>query len=140
MTTVATKFQVTAAAAAVAAAAAFVPVAAQAAPSFQLPAAPVSFADLPLQPKGPVYIVTATSLQLVSIWLDQSAKSQDRRATRLETYAAAHPDTFFGQLAANRADQLRQAEAVSRGVKFDVCLNGNSVGIGPYGTVSTGSC
>lgn len=48
------------------------------APAIQLPAAP-SFADLPAQPKGPVYIVTATSLQLISVFLDQSAKSQDRR-------------------------------------------------------------
>ncbi|KMO84427.1 hypothetical protein BST22_22225 [Mycolicibacterium chubuense] len=139
MTTVATKFQVTAAAAAVAVGAAFAPVAANAAPAVQLPAAP-TFADLPLQPKGPVYIVTAASLQLVSVFLDQSAKSQDRRATRLEAYAAAHPNTFFGQLAATRAAQLRENEAISRGVKFNVCLNGNSVGIGPYGTITQGSC
>lgn len=139
MTTVATKFQVTAAAAALAVGAAFAPVAANAAPAIQLPAAP-SFADLPAQPKGPVYIVTATSLQLISVWLDQSAKSQDRRATRLEAFAAANPDSFFGQLAAARAAKLRENEAISRGVKFDVCLGGNSVGIGPYGTVSTGSC
>lgn len=139
MTTVATKFQVTAAAAAVAVGAAFVPVAANAAPAIQLPAAP-SFADLPLQPKGPVYIVTATSLQLVSVWLNQSAKSQDRRATRLEDYAAAHPDSFFGQLAATRAAKLRENEAISRGVQFDVCLAGNSVGVGPYGTITQGSC
>jgi hypothetical protein len=139
MTTVATKFQVTAAAAAVAVGAAFAPVAANAAPAIQLPAAP-SFADLPAQPKGPVYIVTATSLQLISVFLDQSAKSQDRRATRLEAFAAANPDSFFGKLAATRAAQLRKNEAISRGFKFDVCLGGNSVGIGPYGTISQGSC
>ena len=139
MTTVATKLQVTVAAAAVAAGAAFVPVAAQAAPTINMPAAP-SFADLPLQPKGPVYVVTAASLQLYSVFLKQSAASQDRRATRLETYAAAHPDSFFGKLAATRAAQLRTNEAVTNGITFDVCLNGNSVGIGPYGTTTTGSC
>lgn len=139
MTTIATKFQVTVAAAAVAAGAAFVPVAANAAPQIQLPAAP-SFADLPLQPKGPVYIVTATSIQVLSVFLKQSAASQDRRADRLEAYAAAHPDSFFGNLAAARAAQLRKNEAVTNGIKFDVCLGGNSVGIGPYGTVTSGSC
>ncbi|TRW80458.1 hypothetical protein FK535_19110 [Mycolicibacterium sp. 018/SC-01/001] len=139
MTTIATKFQVTAAAAAVAAGAAFAPVAANAAPAISIPAAP-SFADLPLQPKGPVYIVTATSIQLISVFLKQSAASQDRRADRLEAYAAAHPDTFFGNLAAARAAQLRENQAVTNGIQFSVCLNGNSVGIGPYGTYTTGSC
>ncbi|WP_131721983.1 hypothetical protein [Mycolicibacterium obuense] len=139
MTTIATKFQVTVAAAAVAAGAAFVPVAANAAPQIQLPAAP-SFADLPLQPKGPVYIITATSVQLVSVFLKQSAASQERRSSRLEAYAAAHPDTFFGQLAATRAAQIRSAQAITNNVTFDFCIGGNSVGIGPYGTVTGGSC
>ena len=139
MTTIATKFQVTVAAAAVAAGAAFVPVAANAAPQIQLPAAP-SFADLPLQPKGPVYIITATSVQLLSVFLKQSAASQDRRADRLEAYAAAHPDSFFGQLAASRAAQLRTNQAVTNSITFDFCVGGNSVGIGPYGTVTGGSC
>ncbi|WP_163719593.1 hypothetical protein [Mycolicibacterium psychrotolerans] len=139
MTTVATKFQVTAAAAALAVGAAFAPVAANAAPAIQLPAAP-SFADLPAQPKGPVYIVTATSLQLISIVLDQSARLQNIRATRLEAYAAAHPDTFFGRIAAARAERLRKMEEISRGFKLDVCLAGNSVGVGPYGTITQGSC
>lgn len=139
MTTVATKFQVTVAAAAVAAGAAFVPVAANAAPQIQLPAAP-SFADLPLQPKGPVYVVTAASLQLYSVFVKQSAASQERRSSRLEAYAAAHPDTFFGQLAATRAAQIRSAQAITNNISFDVCLGGNSVGIGPYGTVTSGSC
>jgi len=140
MTTVATKFQVTVAAAAVAGAAAFAPVAANAAPAIQLPAAPVHFADVPLGPKGPVYIITATSIQVLSVFLKQSAASQDRRADRLEAYAAAHPDTVFGNLAAARAAQLRKNQAVTNGIKFDVCLNGNSVGIGPYGSVTTGTC
>ncbi|TPG34266.1 hypothetical protein [Mycolicibacterium hodleri] len=140
MNTVATRFQVTVAGAAVAAAAVFTPIAANAAPAVQLPAAPVSVSDLALAPKGPVYIVTATSLQLLSVFLNQSANSQDRRATRLETYAAANPTSVFGQLAAARAAKLRTNEAISRGVTFNVCLAGNSVGVGPYGTITQGSC
>lgn len=136
MTTIATKIQVTVAAAAVAAGAAFVPAAANAAPAIQLPAAPV----LGGLSEGPVYSLTAVSLQLYSGFLKASAASQDRRASRLEQYAAAHPTSFFGQLAASRAAQLRQNEAVTNGISFDVCLNGQSAAIGPYGTFSKGSC
>ncbi len=75
-----------------------------------------------------MYTVTAVSLQLYSGFLKASAASQDRRATRLETYAAAHPTTFFGQLAAARAARLRANEAVTNGITFDICLNGQSGG------------
>ncbi|MBX7450641.1 hypothetical protein GR927_21880 [Mycolicibacterium sp. 3033] len=137
MTTIATKFQVTVAAAAVAAGAAFVPVAANAAPQIQLPAAPFSVDNLA---EGPVYVVTAASLQLYSVFLKQSAASQDRRADRLEAYAAAHPTSFFGQLAASRAAQLRTNQAVTNGISFDICLNGQSAAVGPYGTFTKGAC
>lgn len=137
MTTIATKFQVTAAAAAMAAGAAFAPVAAQAAPQIQFPTAPFTVQNIS---EGPVYVVAATSLQLYSVFLKQSAASQDRRADRLEAYAAAHPTTFFGQLAAARAAQLRENQAVTNGISFDICLNGQSAAVGPYGTFTKGAC
>ncbi|HEY9264249.1 MAG TPA: hypothetical protein VIQ11_06575 [Mycobacterium sp.] len=127
----------TIAAAAVATAAAIAPVAANAAPQIHIPAAPVTVSDLS---QGPVYTLTAVSLQLYSGFLKASAASQDRRATRLETFAANNPGTFFGQLAAARAAQLRENEAVTNGITFDICLNGQSAAVGPYGTFTKGTC
>jgi hypothetical protein len=141
MNTVTTKFQVTAAAAAVAACAAFAPVAAHAAPALSLPAAPVNqiVNDFKAEP-GIFYYGTVVSLQVVGSAIKLQSAAYDRQTSRLSAYAAANPGTFFGNLAAGAVQRKLARQARLNGIAVDYCINGGSVALGPYGAVTTGTC
>ncbi len=142
MNTVATRFQVTAAAAAVAAAAALAPIAANAAPAVQLPTAPVHqlVGDLAQSPADIIYFGHVVSFQVIGASIRFRSATLDRRATRLEEYAAAHPGTFFGNSAALRAARLQSRLAEYGTISFSACNDGTGISLGPYGTVTSGPC
>lgn len=142
MNAVSTKFNVTAAALAVGAAAALMPVAANAAPAAPLPAVPVNqlVGDLAQTPGDLLYAGQVLSLQLYAKTVSSRSASLDRRATRLEAYAAANPDSYFGQRAAATAQRLRTQRADYGDISFTACRGGSGVAVGPYGTFTTGSC
>lgn len=142
MNAVVTKLNVTAAAIAVGAAAVFAPIAANAAPAVSLPTAPVNqvVGDLAQTPGDLLYAGQVLSLQILARNIQTRSASLDRRATRLEAYAAAHPDTYFGQRAAATAERLRDRRADYGDISFTACRGGSGVAVGPYGTFTTGPC
>ncbi len=142
MNTVATRFQVTAAAAAVAAAAALAPIAANAAPAVQLPTAPVSqlVGDLAQSPADVIFFAQTVSIQAIGASIRFRTDALDRRATRLEDYAAAHLGTFFGDSAALRATRLRDRRAEYGSLSLSACNGGTGIQMGGYGAVTTGPC
>jgi len=142
MNTVATRFQVAAAVAALAAGAVFAPIAANAAPAVQLPTAPVQqlVGDLPEAPGDIIFFATTVSIQAVGAVIRVRSDALDRRATRLEEYAASHLGTFFGDSAALRAARLRDRRAQFGDISFSACNGGSGISLGPYGSVSTGPC
>lgn len=142
MNTVATRFQVTMAGAAVAAAAVFTPIAANAAPAVQLPAAPVSqmVGNIAEAPGDFLYATQVASLQLVGGVIRFRSFALDSRAQRLQAYATLHPGTFFGQQAAATAQRLLQRRAAFGDTSYSACRGGTGIKVGPYGTVTAGPC
>ncbi|MGE2836592.1 hypothetical protein [Mycobacterium sp. SMC-4] len=142
MTAVVTKLQVGAAALAVGAAAAFTPVAANAAPAVSTPAAPVHqvIGELPQAPGDFMYYSRVISLQIAASSIRFRTAVLDRRATRLEEYAAKYPNTWFGRQAAATAERLRERRAIYGGITFSACHNGSGIQVGPYGTVTRDAC
>ncbi|KRE33806.1 hypothetical protein ASG82_22375 [Mycobacterium sp. Soil538] len=142
MNAISTKLNVTAAALAVAATGALAPIAANAAPAVSLPTAPVHqmVGDLAQSPGDLLYAGQVLSLQVLASNIRFRSTSLDRRATRLEAYAAAHPDSFFGQQAAATAARLRDRRADYGDISFTACRNGSGVAVGPYGTFTSGPC
>lgn len=142
MNAISSKINVTAAAVVVGAAAALAPVAANAAPAVTLPAAPVNqvVGGLAEAPGDFIYASQVISLQILASNIRLRSASLDRRASRLEAYAAAHPDTFFGQRAAATALRLRDRRAGFGDISFAACRGGTGIAVGPYGTVTEGPC
>jgi len=142
MNTVATRFQVTAAAAVVAAAAALAPIVAHAAPAVQLPTAPVHqlVGDFAQGPADRIFARQVRSIQFIGATIRIRTDGLERRATRLEEYAAANPDSFFGQQAAERAARLQDRRAEYGTLAFSICNGGTGVALGPYGSVTEGPC
>lgn len=142
MNAIATKFQVSAAAVAVAAAATFAPVAANAAPAVSVPTAPVHqlVGDLAQAPGDLAFAFQVTSLQVIASGIRFRSYSLDSRAQRLQAYAALHPGTFFGNLAAARAQSLLERRAALGDISFSACRGGTGIAVGPYGTVTAGPC
>lgn len=142
MNAIATKIQVTAAAAAIAATTALAPVVANAAPAVQVPAAPVSqvVGELPQAPGDLLYWGQVASLQFVASQIRFRSFILDSRAQRLQAYATLHPDTFFGRWAAAAAVRLEARRAAYGDISFSACRNGTGLQVGPYGTVTAGPC
>lgn len=142
MNIITTKLNVTAAALAVGATAALAPIAANAAPAVSIPTAPVHqvVGDLAQAPGDFFYATQVISLQVLASNIRFRSASLDRRATRLEAYAAAHPDSFFGQQAAATAARLRDRRADYGDISFTACRGGSGIAVGPYGTVTSGPC
>lgn len=142
MTTVAKRFQVTAAAAAVAAGAAFAPVAANAAPAVQFSAAPVHqlVGDLREAPGDFAYFTQAASIQVIGFQFRLRSASLNRQITRLDAYAAANPGTFFGNLAAQASARKSSRLASIGQITLSACNGGTGIAMGPYGTVTSGPC
>ena len=140
MNAIATKFQVTAAALAVGATAVFAPIAANAAPSIQIPSAPVVMNNLAQAPGDFGYFLEVASLQAYAKQVAFRSNALDTRATRLEAYAAAHPGTFFGDRAAASAQRLRDRRDSLGDISISVCRGGTGLSVGPYGSLSSGPC
>ncbi|MEZ0342939.1 hypothetical protein ACAG25_23520 [Mycobacterium sp. pV006] len=143
MNAIATKFQVTVAAAAVAATTALAPVVANAAPAnVHVPAAPVSqmVGELPQAPGDFLWFVQVASLQNIGTIIRARSARLDSRAQRLQAYAALNPDTFFGRWAAAAADRLIAQRNAYGQLNFSACRGGTGIAVGPYGTVTAGPC
>lgn len=142
MNAIATRFQVTAAALAVGATTIFAPIAANAAPSVQIPAAPVNVvaSDLAQAPGDFGYFLQVASLQAYARQIAFRSASLDRRATRLAAYATANPGTFFGMQAAAAAQRLTATRASLGDISLSICRGGTGVSVGPYGAVTSGPC
>lgn len=138
MNAIATKFKVTAAAAAIAATAAVAPVAANAAPAVELPAAP-TFGQLAEQPNG-----------LFGVFLVQFTGAVTRTSTywtritvlNYQSLLEANPDSIFAPFYERRLEQLNAQLERYASVTATACFNGRSTSIvaGAYGNVTTGTC
>lgn len=142
MSTVAKRFQVTAAAAAVAAGAAFAPVAANAAPAVQFSAAPVHqlVGDLREGPGDFAYFTQAVSIQVIGVSFRLRSATLSKQITRLEAYAAAHPGTFFGNMAAQAAARKQNRLNSIGEITLSACNGGTGISMAPYGHVTSGPC
>ncbi|PRC41348.1 hypothetical protein C6A85_000000116095 [Mycobacterium sp. ITM-2017-0098] len=141
MNAIATKFQVTAAAAAVGAAAVLAPVAANATPAVQFQTAPVTqFAgDFAQQPSG-----------LLGVFVVQFTGAVTRTSTywtrftilNYESLLEAHPDSIFAPFWEARVETLNERLATYGQVEMSACAGGTSYNIvaGSYGGVTTGAC
>lgn len=142
MNAISTKLNVTAAVVAIGTTAALMPIAANAAPAVPLPTVPVNqvVGGIAEAPGDLIYASQVLSLQVLAANIRARSASLDRRATRLEAYAAAHPDTYFGQRAAATAERLRDRRADFGDISFTACRGGTGLAVGPYGTVTEGPC
>lgn len=138
MNAIATKFKVTAAAAAIAASAAVVPVAANAAPAVELPAAP-AIGQLAEQPAGlfGVFVVqfTGAVTRTSTYWTRITI-------TNYQSLLEANPNSIFAPFYEARIERLNaQLERYSE-VSMSSCFAGRSTSIvaGSYGGVTTGTC
>lgn len=138
MNAIATKFKVTAAAAAIAASAAVAPVAANAAPAVELPAAP-AIGHLAEQPAGlfGVFVVqfTGAVTRTSTYWTRITI-------TNYQSLLEANPNSIFAPFYQARIERLNaQLERYSE-VSMTSCFAGRSTSIvaGSYGGVTTGTC
>lgn len=140
MNAIATKLQVTAAAVAIAAGAAFAPVAANAAPAVELPAAPVQvMGDIAAQPQGllGVFVVQFTgAVTRTSTWWTRMT------ITNYQSLLEARPDSIFAPFWQSRINRLNQQLASYAAVEMSACAGGTSYSIvaGSYGGVTRGAC
>lgn len=141
MNAIATKFQVGAATALVAAGAAFAPVAANAAPAVELPAAPVShvIGDLAQQPNG---LFGVFSVQFTGVVTRTSTYWTRFTILNYQSKLEANPDSIFASFYQRRIDQLNAQLTRYGQVTATACFNGRSTSIvaGSYGAVTTGAC
>ncbi|ORV91732.1 hypothetical protein [Mycolicibacterium iranicum] len=140
MNAIATKFQVTAAAAAVAAGTALVPVAANAAPAVQLPAAPVQvMGDIAAQPQG---LVGVFVVQFTGIVTRTSTYFTRLTILNYESLLEANPDSIFAPFWEARIERLNERLATYGEVEISACFGGTSYSIvaGSYGGVTRGAC
>ncbi|ORB30640.1 hypothetical protein [Mycolicibacterium parafortuitum] len=138
MNAIATKFKVGAAAVAVAATTAVAPVAANAAPAVQLPAAPV-MSDLAQQPQGlfGVFVVqfTGAVTRTSTYWTRITI-------TNYQSLLEANPNSIFAPLWERRVERLNAQLARYGEVEMSACAGGRSYSIvaGAYGGVTQGTC
>ncbi|ADU00743.1 hypothetical protein [Mycolicibacterium gilvum] len=138
MNAIATKFKVTAAAAAIAASAAVAPVAANAAPAVELPAAP-AIGHLAEQPAGlfGVFVVqfTGAVTRTSTYWTRLTILNYQ---SKLE----ARPDSIFAPFYQARIERLNAQLARYGEVEMTSCVGGRSTSIvaGSYGGVTRGTC
>lgn len=140
MNAIATKVKVSAAAAVIAASAAFVPVAANAAPAVELPAAPVQvLGDIAAQPQGlfGVFVVQFTgAVTRTSTWWTRMT------INNYQSLLEANPNSIFAPRYQARIDRLNAQLARYGEVSASACAGGTSYNIvaGSYGGVTRGSC
>lgn len=138
MNAIATKFKVTAAAAAIAASAAIAPVAANAAPAVELPAAP-AIGQLAEQPAGlfGVFVVqfTGAVTRTSTYWTRQTILNY-------QSLLEARPQSIFAPFYQARIDRLNAQLARYGEVSMTSCVGGRSTSIvaGSYGGITNGTC
>lgn len=141
MNAIATKFQVGAAALALGTSAAFVPVAANAAPAVQVPAAPVQvMGDLAQAPGDFIWFFQVSSLQLSAAAIRTTTFWTDLTISIYEDKLERNPDSIFAPFYERRLEQLATQRAYIGATTFSVCRDGGGYAAGPYGTVTQGSC
>lgn len=142
MNAIATKFQVGAAALAVGASTAFAPVAANAAPAVQVPAAPVHqvVGDLAAAPGDFIWFFQVTSVQLAATFTRSATFWTDTTISIYEAKLARNPDSIFAPFYERRIEQLQTQRAAFGQLSFSVCRDGEGYSAGPYGTVTRGAC
>ena len=142
MTAIATKFQVGAATLALGASAAFAPLAANAAPAVQAPAAPVHqvVGELPAAPGDFIWFFQVTSVQLAATFTRSATFWTDTTIAIYEAKLARRPNSIFAPFYQNRIAQLQQQRAAFGALSLSACRDGEGISAGPYGTVTRGSC
>lgn len=140
MNALATKFQVGAAALALGATAAFAPVAANATPAVQLPAAPVQIADVPQAPGDFIWFFQVRSVQLAATFTRSATFWTDTAIASYEGALTRRPDSIFAPFWQNRIAQLNVQRAAFGALSMSACRDGQGISAGPYGTVTTGAC
>lgn len=142
MNAIATKFKVTAAALALGAGAALTPAVAHSAPAVQVPAAPVQqvVGGVAEAPGDFIYYSRVVSLQVLAANIRFTSAVLESRANRLQAYAAAYPNTLFGQWAAQAAQRTLERRAAYGALTFSACRGDSGIQVGPYGTVTSGPC
>ena len=140
MNAIATKFQVGAAALAIGATAAFAPVAANATPAVQVPAAPVQIVDVPQAPGDFIWFFQVTSVQLAATFTRSATFWTDTAIARYEAALVKRPDSIFAPFWQNRMAQLQVQRAAFGQLSLSACRNGQGISAGPYGTVTSGPC
>lgn len=141
MNAIATKFQVGAAALALGATAAFVPVAANAAPAVEVPAAPVQvMGDLAQAPGDFIWFFQVSSLQISAAAVRTTTFWTDLTIGIYEAKLEANPDSIFAPFYERRLEQLAEQRAAIGAITFSACRDGEGYVAGPYGTVTQGAC
>lgn len=141
MNAIATKFKVTAAAAAIGASAVLAPIAANAAPAIQLPAAPVNqlVGDFAQQPSG---LFGVFSVQFTGIVTRTSTYFTRLTILNYQSKLEANPDSPFAAYYQRRINTLNTQLVRYSQVTATACFNGQSTSIvaGSYGGITTGTC
>lgn len=142
MSTIGTKFQVGTAACAVAAAAVFTPVAANAVPAVQVPAAPVHevVSNLAQAPGDFIWFYQVTSVQVAASLARTATFWTDSAIARYESRLARNPDSIFASFYQQRITALKERRAEYGKLSYSVCRDGQGVSAGPYGTITRGPC
>ena len=141
MNAIATKFQVGAAALALGATAAFAPVAANAAPAVEVPAAPIQvMGDVAQAPGDFIWFFQVRSVQLAATFTRSATFWTDTAIASYESALARRPDSIFAPFWQNRIAQLNVQRAAFGALSMSACRDGEGVSAGPYGTFTRGAC
>lgn len=142
MNAIATKFQVGAAALALGASAAFAPVAANAAPAVQVPAAPVHqvIGNVAEAPGDFIWFFQVSSVQIAATMTRSATFWTDTTISIYEAKLARNPDSIFAPFYENRIAQLNVQRAAFGALSISACRDGEGISAGPYGTVTRGAC
>ncbi|WP_370332359.1 hypothetical protein [Mycolicibacterium hippocampi] len=141
MNAIATKFQVGAAALALGATAAFAPVAANAAPAVEVPAAPIQvMGDVAQAPGDFIWFFQVRSVQLAATFTRSATFWTDTAIASYEGALARRPDSIFAPFWQNRIAQLNVQRAAFGALSMSACRDGEGIAAGPYGTITRGPC
>lgn len=142
MNAIATKFQTSAAALAVGATVALSPVAANAAPAVQVPAAPVHqvVGSVAEAPGDFIWFFQVTSVQIAATLTRSATFWTDTAIARYEARLTRNPNSIFAGYYQRRIAALQERRAAYGQLNYSVCRDGQGISAGPYGTVTRGSC
>ena len=133
MNAIATKLQVTAAAAAIAAGAAFAPAVSNAAPAVQISAAPVetTIANLAEAPGDFTWWFQVTSVQIAASLTRFGTYWADSQIARYEADLTRNPNSIFAGYWQRRIDQLETRRAAFGQLSLSACRDGQGIVAAP---------